>query len=278
MKVIDFPVEGNEIHIVPLADLHIGSPQADLELIKETCDYIAHTDGFFTILNGDLIDHITTTSVGSVFEATMDTKNQVTSAVYYLRELAEKKKIINVVSGNHELRPTGDGLTPIDLILAHLMNYDDTLNERYCEDGAFTFITMKNRAAGNTLSTATFTVFNIHGSGSGRKIGGKVQRLDDLSQVVPANVYITSHNHQPETHRGVFYDVNTQKKTVREQPCVYVSTNSYLKYGGYGARAGMKPLSRGIPVITLRATRTVRHNKESIKRTIECVIKDHLGD
>ena len=277
MRVIDFSVPLNEIEIVPCADWHIGSPQCDVNLIKEMCEYIAKTPNCYTILNGDLVDNNIVNAVGSVFEATMSPLEQVVRAAYYLQDVAKQGKIINMTSGNHEQRTAkGVALSPSDLLLAKLMAYDETLNERYCEDGAFTFLTMNGRKSNEHKSKIVFTIFNLHGSGSGSKIGGKIQRLDDMSNIVSANLYIRSHTHQPETHRGVIMAVNTNFHTVKEESCVYVNTGSALLYGGYGARAGMKPLSRGIPVITLRVLRKNHKREELYIKEIDCTIKERL--
>ena len=281
MKIVNFEVDSPEIQIVPLADLHIGSPQCDELLIKETCEYIANTPNCYTILNGDVVDNTIRNSVGDVFEQTMSPMNQVTTATYYLSEIAAKKKIINFVSGNHELRTEKEsGLSPSDLLLAHLMRYDETLNERYCADGAFTFLSMKTRE--NSTGKICYTIFNLHGNGGGSKIGGKIQRLEDMAGIIDAHIYIRSHTHQPETHRGIKLTVDTNNHTVREEPCVFVNTGAFLKYGGYGARAGMKPLSRAIPVITIKNKRkTIQRKNErsdTTQRRIEVVLKDSLED
>ena len=277
MKIVDFAVDSSEIQIIPLADMHIGSPQCDEELIKEVTSYIAKTPNCYTILNGDIVDNNIRSSVGSVFEETMSPQSQVVTATYYLRDIAKQKKIINMTVGNHELRNEKEtGLTASDLLLAKLMQYDETLNDRYCVDGAYTFLTLSGQR--RNKSKITFTIFNLHGNGGGTKIGGKIQRLEDMSQIVPASLYIRSHTHQVETHRGVYYEVNTNSHLVKERPCVYVNTNAYLKYGGYGARNGMKPLSRGIPVITLKAKRKTHKGKEEFVKLVECVLKERVGD
>lgn len=276
MRIVNFEVDSNEIQIVPLADLHIGSPQCDENLIKEVTEYIANTPNCYTLLNGDIVDNNVRNSVGSVFEQTMSPADQVVRATYYLKEIAEKKKIINITVGNHEARSEKDtGLSPMDLLLAKLMSYDNTLNDRYCVDGAFTFLSMRTEKVAKKQYPC-FTIFNLHGNGSGAKIGGKIQRLDDMSSVIQANVYIRSHTHIPETHRGVHFSVSSQRKTVHEEQCVFVNTNAFLKYGGYGARNGMKPLARAIPVITLRAKRKCHGNEDYIRKEVECILKESL--
>lgn len=280
MKIVNFTVDSNEIQIVPCADWHIGSPQSDEVMIKEICEYIEKTPNCYTILNGDLVDNNIVNAVGSVFDSTMTPLDQVTTAAYYLSKLTAMGKVINMVSGNHEQRTAKNtSLSASDLLLAKLMQYDPSLNERYCEDGAFTFLTLKARSKGSKQhSTLVFTIFNLHGSGGGSKIGNKIQRLDDMQNVVPnANLYIRSHTHQPETHRGIVLNVNANAHTVKEEGCVFVNTGSCLKYGGYGARAGMKPLSRGIPVITLKALRKRVNNLDECVRSVECTIKERLS-
>ena len=279
MRVVNFTIKDKkEIEIVPLADLHIGSPQCDELLIKEVCDYIAKKPNCYTILNGDIVDNATAHSIGSVFENSMTPREQVNRATYYLKPIAEQGKIINMTVGNHELRSEKEtGLTPSDLLLANLMNYDESLNKRYCEDGAFTFINMNYGK-----KKMTTTMFNLHGSGGGTKIGAKVQKLDDMSQIVPANIYIRSHTHQPETHRGVVMEVNHNSKTVKECSCVFISSNAFLSYGGYGARAGMKPLSKAIPVIRIKLIRSIRKRKndtqDTLIKNIECVLRENINE
>lgn len=276
MKIVNFTVDSNEIQIVPCADWHIGSPQSDEVMIKEICEYIEKTPNCYTILNGDLVDNNIVNAVGSVFDSTMTPLDQVTTAAYYLSKLTAMGKVINMVSGNHEQRTAKNtSLSASDLLLAKLMQYDPSLNERYCEDGAFTFLTLNGRPTKHK-SRVTFTIFNLHGNGGGSKIGNKIQRLDDMQTIVPnANLYIRSHTHQPETHRGVVLNVNANAHTVKEESCVFVNTGACLKYGGYGARAGMKPLSRGIPVITLKALR--EPGDGASVRSVECTIKERLS-
>ena len=279
MRVVNFEVESNEIQIVPLADLHIGNPQCDEVLIKEVCEYIEKTPNCYTILNGDIVDNNVRNSVGSVFEQTMSPVNQVTTAAYYLSKIAAKKKIINMTVGNHEARSEKDtGLSPSDLLLAKLMQYDDTLNERYCIDGAYTFLTISDDKLNRSKGHTCFTIFNLHGNGSGMKVGGKIQRLDDMQSIIQAHVYIRSHTHIPETHRGVVLNVVPQQRTIHEEQCIFVNTNAFLKYGGYGARNGMKPLARAIPLITLKAKRVYSKGgkEDRIIRSVECTLKERL--
>lgn len=276
MRIVKFEIDSDEIELIPLADLHIGNPFCDTELIKEVCEYVAKTPNCYTILNGDICETVTRSSVGNIYETTSP-QDQIVTACYYLRPIAEQKKIINILSGNHENRMLKDtGLSMTDMLLAHLLQYDDTLNDRYCADGAYTFLIMNGRKSGGRNFRMCVTIYNTHGHGGGSKIGGKIQKLDDT--YIPADIIIKSHTHVPETHRGVYFNVNPNEYTVKEKPVVYCNTGAYLKFGGYGERAGYKPLSRAVPVIKIKNRRERSKGKEFYKTYIECTIKEHLGD
>lgn len=279
MKKIEFSIEGDGIELIPIADAHIGSEQFDESLFKEVCDYIANSPKTYCILNGDIVNN-SVNGPGSVFDDTLSPQSQVALACKYLAPIAEKKKIINMCVGNHELRSNKEvGLSPADLILAHLMGYDESLNERYSLDSCYTFLTLKPKKRGETR--VCFTIFNLHGTGGGSKIGAKIAKLDDMA-FLPANVYIRSHTHIPETHKGVNYEVNTNNHTIKEVESLFVNTNSYLKRGGYGDRAGMKSLSRAIPVITLKAQRVCYRKDgkqyETYVKKINCALKESVYD
>lgn len=277
MRIVEFSADSNEIEIVPISDWHIGSPQADMVLIKEIAEYIEKTPNCYTLINGDVCNNNTVNSVGSVFEDTMAPMDQVVTAAYLLQNIAKKGKIINFVSGNHEQRSERTtGLSLSEVLLAKLLQYDPTLNDRYCEDGAYTFLTLNGRKSKSHKARVCFTIFNLHGTGGGSKIGNKIQKLDDMGNIIQAHLFIRGHSHQVETHRGVVLNVNTNNHTIREESCVYVNVGSALTYGGYGARSGMKPLSRGVPVIKLKVVRKTDGKEEKYYRQIECVIKDRL--
>ena len=58
MKAIthDLSASGNDVKIVPLADLHIGDSQSDMKLIKNMLDAILNLPDTYCILGGDLMD------------------------------------------------------------------------------------------------------------------------------------------------------------------------------------------------------------------------------
>ena len=78
MKVIKhtFP-EHPELAILPLADWHIGDPNADGKRMLEWLDYLKNNPNAYAILNGDLMDAAIKTSIGDVYQASIQPMEQL---------------------------------------------------------------------------------------------------------------------------------------------------------------------------------------------------------
>ena len=88
-----------------------------------------------------------------------------------------------------------------------------------------------------------------HGSGSGRKEGGKINRLADYANIVDADAYICSHTHLPAAFKTAFYRVDKSNSSVACVTKAFVNTAAALNYGGYGDKQGYKPSSTDNPVL-----------------------------
>ena len=102
-----------------------------------------------------------------------------------------------------------------------------------------------------------YTIYTTHGSGGGRKEGGKVNRLADLASIVDADVYIHAHTHLPLIFKESFYRTCSSNSSVALVDKLFVNSGAALNYGGYGDKAGFKPASKASPVIYLDG---LKHN------------------
>jgi hypothetical protein len=102
---------------------------------------------------------------------------------------------------------------------------------------------------------ACYTVYVSHGSGGGRKEGGKIQRLVDLSTIVDADVYICGHTHLPATLKDGFARPCVANSSVTYCTRLYVNTSAKLNYGGYGDTQGFKVPCTDTPVVWLNGER-----------------------
>jgi len=251
MKVIKHNLGGEfkEINILPLADLHLGDIHADYKRIQSWISYIRDTENTFCILNGDLMDAAIASSIGDTYGASLQPMEQLKECAKIFEPI--KDKILAVLPGNHELRIyKSDGLDLTEVMCSQL-----GIAERYSPTSALLFIRLGKDTGHNHNRLITYTVYCVHGSGSGRTEGAKVNRLTQLASILDADVYIHSHVHTPAIVKNAYYRVSTTNCSVMKVDKLFVNTASALEYGGYGELQSYKPNSLDTPIIHLDGTR-----------------------
>ena len=247
MKTIrcDLPDKGIvEIH--PMADLHIGDAMSDGKLIMERLEYIKKTPGAYCILDGDLMDTAICSSIGDTYGANLQPMEQLKTCVRLFEPL--KEKILAVLPGNHENRVyKSDGIDMTEMMCAQLR-----IPEKYSPTTALLFVRVgKDKRAERRGRPNLYTIYVTHGSGGGRREGGKVNRLADLASIVDADIYVHAHTHLPLVFKEAYYRVSGSNSSVAMVDKLFVNTAATLNYGGYGDKAGFKPASKCSPVIFL---------------------------
>lgn len=243
MKAIrcDLPyAEVIEIH--PMADLHIGDPQSDFKSILERIEHIKKTPNAYCILDGDLMDTAIASSIGDTYSANLQPMEQLKQCVKIFDPI--KDKILGVLPGNHEGRVyKTDGLDITELMCSQL-----GIPEKYSPTTALLFIRFGNTSRNRPQ---LYTAYVTHGSGGGRREGGKANRLADLAAIVDADIYIHAHTHLPLVFKESFFRVSGGNSSVAQVDKLFVNTAASLNYGGYGDKQGYKPASKSSPVIYL---------------------------
>ena len=245
MKAIrcDLPY-AEQIEIHPMADLHIGDSNCDYKSVIERIEYIKNTENAYCILDGDLMDTAIATSVGDTYGASIQPMEQLKHCVKIFEPI--KDKILAVLPGNHEHRIyKTDGLDITELMCAQL-----GIPSKYSPTTALLFVRF-GKGAGNKNRPQMYSIYATHGAGGGRKEGGKVNRLADLSSIVDADIYIHAHTHLPLIFKESFFRVSAANSSVSIVDKLFVNTSASLNYGGYGDTAGFKPASKSAPVIYL---------------------------
>ena len=247
MKCIkcDLPY-ADKIEIHPMADLHIGDAHCDYQSILARIDYIKKTPNAYVILDGDLMDTAIASSVGDTYGATLTPMEQLKECVKLFEPI--KDRILAVLPGNHENRVyRTDGLDITQLMCSQL-----GLQGKYSPTSALLFVRFGERdVSSHHGRRQLYTLYVTHGSGGGRKEGGKINRLADLACIVDADIYVMGHTHMPAILKEGFYRVSGANSSVALVEKLYVNTCSSLSYGGYGDAQGFKPASKCAPVIYL---------------------------
>ena len=234
MKVIkrDLGKEFKEIKLLALSDFHIGDELCNLKLIKQVLNEVKESDNTFIILNGDLMNNGTKTSVSDIYSEQMTPTEQILKLCDILEPI--KDKILVIHPGNHELRTLkNDGVDIIRLVAKQLH-----IEDRFSDGWWYLYLTF---GMNNKQRPMMYTITGIHGYGGGRKNGGKINNLVEMSDKVIADLYIMGHTHTPIITRNTIFVPDYQHKSLVKKDKYYLMTNSFLEYGGYGEQYGYTP-------------------------------------
>lgn len=255
---IDLPRELKFIKLFVLADLHIGDPLCDEAKILETIDQIKNDPNSYCIINGDIMNWASKTSVSDIYSETLKPMEQIQSAYDLL--LPIKDKIIGILTGNHELRAWKSEGIDILRLVARQMGIED----RYSSRSMYIFLRFGSDITGKKENNPSklprklcYTLFVNHGSGGGRREGSKVNRLADMATIADADIYIHSHTHLPVIMRVPFYRVNLSNSSIQLVDKLFINTGASLNYGGYGEQFEFKPSSKETPVIKLSGQKKI---------------------
>lgn len=252
MKCINIELDRDleEIELITVADYHYGSPQCNEKLIKEELDYIKNNKNVYAIVNGDLLENATKTSVGDVYTA-RSPMEQLNKIIEWLKPI--KDKILCITSGNHEDRTyRTEGVDLMAFVSKEL-----GLEDKYCNASCLLFIRFGNTRLNETNGSGKkrricYTVYVTHGTGGGGRIGSKSNRVQDLQGIIDADIYIISHMHTPNAFKESYHRVDTRNNTVALVEKLFVISGAKLEWNGsYGEKKMLKPSSLVNPIIKL---------------------------
>lgn len=218
-----------------------------MDNIKRRIDHVYNTENAYCILNGDILDFTSRSSIGDIESRELNIMGQLEKAVELFSPI--KKKIICVLNGNHENRGYRKEGFDISSVLASRLGISDL----YSPTSAFIFLRFGTPTSkhGDAKRRQSYTIYVNHGSGGGRKEGAKAIRLADMAEICDADIFIHSHTHLPMVMKEGFYRVDRSNSTVTNVTKLFVNTASNLNYGGYGEAQEFKPNSKDTPVIYL---------------------------
>ena len=252
---IDLPRDIKQLRIEAFADVHIGDKECDMKLLHERIRAVQDDDNCYCILNGDLIDNATKSSIGDIYSNTLTPMEQMKACMGLFEPI--KDKILSVAGGNHEARTYR--LEGIDLTW-FLVN-EFKIESRWLGAGGVVFLKLgeninrHHTRKGEKKAQIQYSIYHTHGRGGGRKAGAKAIRLEDMAAIVDCDIYIHSHSHFPMVLKKNYFRVNEMNKQVKEVEKLFVYTGAYLNYGGYGQIQEYTPSSRSNPIILLDGTK-----------------------
>lgn len=253
---IDLSQDISQLEIHPFADEHIGDEHCDIKRLLARIDYVKNTPNAYCILNGDILDNATKTSIGDVYMQEFNPMGQLEKAVEIFSPI--KDKILCITHGNHENRTYKKEGINLSRLIANQLG----LADKYTPTSAVLFIRFGKVSDGHKETNGSgkvrkicYTIYTLHGSGGGRKEGAKAIRLADMASIIDTDIYIHSHTHLPMVMKQGFHRIDPRNNTVAFVDKLFVNTAANLKYGGYGEAGEFKPSSMDTPIIYLNGTK-----------------------
>lgn len=242
--LFEMPNDLKSAEIHTFADLHIGDAHSDIAHIRERIEYVKNTPNAYLILNGDIMNNATKTSVSDSYAEDLSPMEQLEQFVSLFDSV--KEKILCLTQGNHENRTYIKEGIDLTSIAAKQMGIID----RYAKTGCVLFIKIGERRLTNGRKVpVVYSIHVCHGSGRGRKEGSKIIRLADMASITDADIYIHSHTHLPMIMKNSFFRTDLSNCKVFSVDKLFVNTSAELNYGGYGEAYEFKPSSKDCPVI-----------------------------
>lgn len=238
-----------ELRIIPISDVHIGDKLTNYKLFKQVIETIKDTPNVYTILNGDLCNTALKNSKSDVYSDELSPMEQILKLVEILEPI--KDKILVIGTGNHEDRIKKE--TNVDVI--RLVARELGIEDRYADNWWYLFLRFGEKEQGRKAPMC-YQITGYHGSGGGgRKAGGKINKLQEMSNVVVADLYLQGHHHQQIATRSAVFIPDYANNSLTRKDMNFLMTNSFLDYGGYGEKAGFTPQPIGISEAILDGTK-----------------------
>lgn len=257
MKIIkvDLSQDLKQIEVHTFADEHIGDAHCDIARLKERIKYVAETPNAYCILNGDILDNASRSSIGDIETRELNIMGQIQNGVELFSPI--KDKILCITNGNHKNRAYRKEGIDISMIVANQLGIGD----RYSPAAALLFLRFGKQSLHRNNRRVLYSIFCNHGSGGGRREGAKAIRLADMASIVDADIYVHSHTHLPMIMKQGFFRVDLTSSTAQNVTKLFINTSSNLSYGGYGEAQEFKPNSKDTPVIYLNGCKKEMYAK-----------------
>lgn len=235
LKSVRCEVDDKKLWLVPLGDVHLGSPTCDVDRFIDTLKFIKNSN-YKVILMGDLLESANKNSVGAGWvEQTKSPQEQLdvlSDVLYPIRE-----KIILLLTGNHELRVWKDSGMDCSKVLAR------HLGVPYGGYSAFVYF---------RVGKQNYVCYAQHGSSNAMYTHTKLQAAKRTATHTEADLYLYGHTHAlvADSEEKRYYDKRAKGVRIRKQYTVL--TGGFLAYeGSYAQMKNYNPTRMGVANIYL---------------------------
>lgn len=238
--LINLPEELQSVEILLAADIHVGSAEFE-EKKWERFEELLKRPDTFVIFAGDQMEYATRSSKSDVYTQTMPPSYQKRWWIEHLRNY--KDKVLCIVDGNHEYNRASrdaDDFPLYDIALAL------GIEDRYRSEAAFVDIGVGHVG---TAGKQMRYVFRVQHQAKNNVNFGTADGFEGI------DVFVSGHTHKPQDLPRPKLVYDSKNKSVVQKDVENVVTGHFLRYGGYGERAGYRPSSEKLYSVLLSGKR-----------------------
>jgi hypothetical protein len=231
-RLRQFIPKAEQIEIIPVGDVHYGSPNCNMKCFNRIINYIKDTPNCYMIGMGDFWDCIIPKD--KRFDPSQEF-NLIDNSYDVIKEILQPiaSKILCLLSGNHEYHLVSDGYGDLTKRLSK------ELGTAYAGYSTFLRIETKEKPVRKIV------IYAHHGWFSGRQRGSKINNLENMMRDYDAEIYLAGHSHDLFATRRVRLSFEGDRKII------FANTGSFLETStwgtsGYGERAGYPPTKIGV--------------------------------
>lgn len=245
-----------DVKIYAVGDVHAGAIQSNLKGWEKFNQIILDDPNAYVILNGDLMNNATKSSVSNLYEDIMRPRDQKIYLKEHLYDLAKADKILAIIPGNHENRSLKEADdSPLYDVAAKL-----DLEDIYRDNLAIIKLTI-----GLNRPNA-YSILSAHGSGGGTLIGSYVNKCERFAANWEGiDIFFFGHSHKPFVTKPNKILVDAAHNTVKQHDTIVTTGASWLAYVGYPVRGMMGPSHQADPDAPMTAVFGAKQSCKTIK-------------
>lgn len=255
---IELNLHPSQFELIPLFDIHFGTKLHNENLWNKIYNYLLQNSNAYCFIGGDICEFIPINdrrfdynSLSPKFQKNLD--KLLTYSIEYTIEQLEpiKHKILFIHAGNHDNKFLNQyGIDLIGSIAKGLNIKNYTLSLEVLTK--FIFKT-SNR-------TFSFNLYSHHGFGTSTKSGSLINKLEDISSCIDADIYCAGHSHSLIfTYRPYLQLNNSGTKLIRKNKYFLriggFRDNRHLNFSDYGEKFGFKTTTLGTYLIKIIKTK-----------------------
>lgn len=253
--VIEFEKYNEPIYLFPFGDVHRSAPNCDVERWLEFLDWAKHKKRAYFLGMGDLDDFASGSErliLGDkrLHDSTLTTLDGLyeTHTIRFYNEIKFMgDKLIGLIEGNH-YGEFQSGITTTQYLA-------QKMKAKYLGVSAFIRLIFKCKSRSNS---SAIDIWAHHGKGGSRKVGGSLNRVEDMLLAANADIYLMGHDHRKSCSYVPTMELKQSGKIVRlhQKKKLIGRTGSFLKgyiagKKSYVADMALNPTDLGVLKIEL---------------------------